>query len=112
MSFSSTILIPNSEIRRIPEDPAENTHVLVHGAFADSSSWEGVTRILLAQKYPVVAFANPLRSVQSDADWEGFRCPLEASCDKLLPAFYLVSYADSWIFSASLTITDSLEIVF
>ena len=37
------------------------TIVLVHGAFADSSSWEGVIRILLAQGYPVVAAPNPLR---------------------------------------------------
>jgi pimeloyl-ACP methyl ester carboxylesterase len=45
------------------------TIVLVHGAFADSSSWEGVTRILLNQGYPVVAAANPLRGLQSDADY-------------------------------------------
>ena len=45
------------------------TIVLVHGAFADSSSWEGVTRILLAEGYPVVAAANPLRSLLSDADY-------------------------------------------
>jgi pimeloyl-ACP methyl ester carboxylesterase len=48
---------------------AKPTIVLVHGAFADSSSWEGVTRILLAQEYPVVAVANPLRSVQGDAEY-------------------------------------------
>ncbi len=45
------------------------TIVLVHGAFADSSSWEGVTRLLLAQGYPVIAAANPLRGLQSDADY-------------------------------------------
>ena len=45
------------------------TIVLVHGAFADSSSWTGVIRILLADGYPVVAAANPLRGVQSDADY-------------------------------------------
>lgn len=48
---------------------AKPTIVLVHGAFADSSSWEGVTRILLAQEYPVVAAANPLRGLQNDADY-------------------------------------------
>lgn len=48
---------------------ANPTIVLVHGAFADSSSWEGVTRILLAQGYPVVAAANPLRGLQSDSDY-------------------------------------------
>jgi pimeloyl-ACP methyl ester carboxylesterase len=43
------------------------TIVLVHGAFADSSSWNDVISTLLAYGYPVVAAANPLRSVESDA---------------------------------------------
>jgi pimeloyl-ACP methyl ester carboxylesterase len=43
------------------------TMVLVHGAFADSSSWNDVIKTLLAHGYPVVAVANPLRSVASDA---------------------------------------------
>ncbi len=44
------------------------TVVLVHGAFADSSSWDGVTAKLQADGYKVVAAANPLRSVKGDAD--------------------------------------------
>jgi pimeloyl-ACP methyl ester carboxylesterase len=47
--------------------PAKPTVVLVHGAFADSSSWNGVTRILLKDGYRVIAVANPLRSVSTDA---------------------------------------------
>jgi pimeloyl-ACP methyl ester carboxylesterase len=43
------------------------TVVLVHGAFADSSSWDGVTAKLLADGYRVVGAANPLRGVASDA---------------------------------------------
>ena len=43
------------------------TIVLVHGAFADSSSWNGVVRILLDGGHRVVAVANPLRGVASDA---------------------------------------------
>jgi pimeloyl-ACP methyl ester carboxylesterase len=43
------------------------TVVLVHGAFADSSGWNDVTRKLTGDGYPVVAFANPLRGVASDA---------------------------------------------
>jgi pimeloyl-ACP methyl ester carboxylesterase len=43
--------------------------VLVHGAFADSSSWDGVVSRLLARGYPVVSVANPLRGVRSDADY-------------------------------------------
>ena len=47
---------------------AKPTIVLVHGAFADSSSWYGVIAILQKDGYTVVAAANPLRSVKSDAD--------------------------------------------
>jgi pimeloyl-ACP methyl ester carboxylesterase len=43
------------------------TIVLVHGAFADNSSWNGVIKILEADGYSVIAAANPLRSVQGDA---------------------------------------------
>jgi pimeloyl-ACP methyl ester carboxylesterase len=43
------------------------TIVLVHGAFADSSGWNGVTRRLLGDGFPVVAAANPLRGVAADA---------------------------------------------
>lgn len=42
------------------------TIVLVHGAFAGSSSWNGVVAELTRQGYPVVAAANPLRGVASD----------------------------------------------
>jgi pimeloyl-ACP methyl ester carboxylesterase len=37
------------------------TIVLVHGAFADSSSWNDVVAPLKQAGYPVVAAANPLR---------------------------------------------------
>jgi pimeloyl-ACP methyl ester carboxylesterase len=43
------------------------TIVLVHGAFADSSSWNDVISTLLAHGYPVVAAANPLRGVKHDS---------------------------------------------
>lgn len=46
----------------------KTTIVLVHGAFADASSWNGVIRILTDRGYPVVAVANPLRGLKSDAD--------------------------------------------
>ncbi|BFM38393.1 hypothetical protein OLK001_03190 [Synechocystis sp. LKSZ1] len=45
------------------------TIILVHGAFAESSSWNGVLTKLIAKGYPVVAAANPLRGVKSDADY-------------------------------------------
>ena len=43
------------------------TIVLVHGAFAESLSWEAVIERLLAKGYPVVAVANPLRGLTSDS---------------------------------------------
>jgi pimeloyl-ACP methyl ester carboxylesterase len=46
---------------------AKPTVVLVHGAFADSASWNGVITDLTAKGYPVVGAANPLRSVAGDA---------------------------------------------
>jgi pimeloyl-ACP methyl ester carboxylesterase len=45
------------------------TVVLVHGAFAESSSWNGVLNKLIAKGYPTVAVANPLRGVKSDANY-------------------------------------------
>ncbi|WP_285423343.1 alpha/beta fold hydrolase [Pseudomonas sp. efr-133-TYG-103a] len=44
------------------------TVVLVHGAFADASSWNGVVGILEKDGYRVIAAANPLRGVRGDAD--------------------------------------------
>jgi pimeloyl-ACP methyl ester carboxylesterase len=43
------------------------TIVLVHGAFAESASWNGVVDPLLDAGHPVIAAANPLRSVSGDA---------------------------------------------
>ncbi len=45
------------------------TIVLVHGAFAESSSWSGVISQLVAEGFPVMALANPLRGVPSDCDY-------------------------------------------
>jgi pimeloyl-ACP methyl ester carboxylesterase len=45
------------------------TIVLVHGAFADSGSWSGVTKALSAKGYPVLSIATPLRGVASDAQY-------------------------------------------
>ncbi len=44
------------------------TIVLVHGAFADSSGWNGVVSKLNRDGYRVVAAANPLRSLKTDAE--------------------------------------------
>ncbi|MFK0158506.1 alpha/beta fold hydrolase [Streptomyces sp. NPDC090493] len=48
---------------------AKPTVVLVHGAFADSSSWNGVIERLRHDGYPVIAPANPLRGLASDSEY-------------------------------------------
>ena len=45
------------------------TIVFVHGAFADSSSWNTTIATLQALGFPVVAAANPLRGLTSDSDY-------------------------------------------
>jgi pimeloyl-ACP methyl ester carboxylesterase len=64
----SAISFAASDTRKSSPD-IKPTIVLVHGAFAESSSWNGVVKRLLAQGYPVVAAANPLRGLHTDAEY-------------------------------------------
>lgn len=48
-------------------DASEPTVVLVHGAFADSSSWNGVIDLLQEAGVTVTAASNPLRGVAHDS---------------------------------------------
>ncbi len=48
-------------------EPKATTIVLVHGAFAGSSSWNRVITDLHADGYSVIAVAVPLRSLKGDA---------------------------------------------
>ena len=43
------------------------TIVLVHGAFAESASWDNVIDTLAGSGHPVIAAANPLRDLAADA---------------------------------------------
>jgi pimeloyl-ACP methyl ester carboxylesterase len=45
----------------------ETTIVLVHGAFAESASWNGVIPPLTHSHHRVIAVANPLRGLAADA---------------------------------------------
>src|SRR6201993_1018385 len=50
------------------DDTAQDvTVVLVHGAFADSSSWNGVVELLQAKGIKVTAAVNPLRGIAIDS---------------------------------------------
>jgi pimeloyl-ACP methyl ester carboxylesterase len=50
-----------------PQDGSRPTVVLVHGAFADSSGWNGVVERLQADEVQVTAAANPLRGISIDS---------------------------------------------
>lgn len=52
-----------------PSGGPKPTIVLVHGAWADASSWDRVARRLQDQGYTVIAPANPLRGVQYDSGY-------------------------------------------
>jgi pimeloyl-ACP methyl ester carboxylesterase len=66
---------------------AKPTIVLVHGAFADSSSWSSEISYLQGQGYPVLAVANPLRGVASDAAY------LESVLDTINGPIVLVGHS-------------------
>ena len=44
------------------------TIILVHGAFAESASWDEVIGPLAVAGHPVIAVANPLRGLAADAE--------------------------------------------
>lgn len=69
--FLGTIIITSLGATMNPASAQDSkpTIVLVHGAFAESSSWNGVLARLIAKGYPTMAVANPLRGVKSDADY-------------------------------------------
>jgi pimeloyl-ACP methyl ester carboxylesterase len=48
-------------------DPSDVTVVLVHGAFADASSWTGVIELLQQRGHTVLAPPNPLRGLTADS---------------------------------------------
>ncbi len=50
-----------------PQDGSQPTVVLVHGAFADGSSWNEVIERLQAEGVQVTAPANPLRGISIDS---------------------------------------------
>jgi pimeloyl-ACP methyl ester carboxylesterase len=57
----------NTTGQRAEDTGVKPTIVLVHGAYADASSWNGVIGRLQQQGYTVIAPANPLRGVAADS---------------------------------------------
>ena len=67
LALAATLLLSSTAFAQ-DDQP---TIVLVHGAFAEASSWNSVVANLRKQGYPVVAVANPLRGVANDAKYVG-----------------------------------------
>ncbi|MEV5956482.1 alpha/beta fold hydrolase [Streptomyces sp. NPDC051987] len=70
LSGTTAVLAPTTAQAGGPSgDPGRQqpTIVLVHGAFADASSWNGVVQRLQRNGYTVDAPANPLRGVAQDS---------------------------------------------
>ncbi|WP_287069924.1 alpha/beta hydrolase [Mesorhizobium sp.] len=59
--------VSDSATAQAADYQAKPTIVLVHGAFAESSSWNGVIAELNRDGFRTIAAANPLRGVASDA---------------------------------------------
>jgi len=58
---------PASPDQQRPARSGDVTVVLVHGAFADASSWTGVIELLQQRGHTVVAPPNPLRGISLDS---------------------------------------------
>jgi len=67
LALATALLLPVGARATTADVKAKPTIVLVHGAFAESSSWNAVIARLEEDGYQAIAAANPLRSVTSDA---------------------------------------------
>src|SRR5689334_10562133 len=67
ISALAVILALSGSVALAAPPPKPVTIVLVHGAFAESASWNRVAAQLKADGYHVIAAANPLRGVKDDA---------------------------------------------
>lgn len=70
VTFATVMKMASSSSHAAESDtPARPTIMLIHGAFAESSSWNRVVNKLLAKGYTVVAVANPLCGQKIDSDY-------------------------------------------
>ncbi|MFB9947622.1 alpha/beta fold hydrolase [Rhizobium puerariae] len=67
LALAAAVSTAATALGQAAEPQAKPTIVLVHGAFAESSSWNGVIGALAKDGYTAIAAANPLRSVAGDA---------------------------------------------
>ena len=92
----------------VTEIPGRATVVLVHGAFADGSSWSGVIERLQAKGISVTAPANPLRGLSADSAY------LESELGQIHGPVVLVghSYAGAVISNAAKNASNVVGLVF
>ncbi|MFI2754044.1 alpha/beta fold hydrolase [Cellulomonas sp. P22] len=92
-----------------PPTTPKPTIVLVHGAWADGSSWDAVTARLQADGYTVVAPPNPLRGLSSDAAYLSAYLAQRTTGPVLLVAH---SYGGAVITNAALSDPDVQGLVY
>lgn len=66
--LAAALFATGAQAQTAPAPSAKPTIILVHGAFADSSSWNRVIPILQRGGYTVIAAPNPLSGVRVDAN--------------------------------------------
>jgi pimeloyl-ACP methyl ester carboxylesterase len=60
---------PTASAPATPSNGIKPTVVLIHGAWADTSSWNGEVTALMKQGYDVRAIANPLENLTTDSEY-------------------------------------------
>lgn len=68
LSLAAVLALSGAAAAQAAPSREKPTIVLVHGAFADSSGWNGVVSRLSRDGYRVIAAANQLRALGSDAE--------------------------------------------
>lgn len=110
----ATALLASAFAARAAAPAADTTVVLVHGAFADGSSWDKVIPLLQAKGLKVVAVQNPLSSLADDVaatqrvvdaqtgkvvlvghSWGGTVITQAGTSDKIKALVYVAAFAPS-----------------
>jgi pimeloyl-ACP methyl ester carboxylesterase len=113
-TFIASALLAATAFAHAAAPANDTTIVLVHGAFADGSSWNKVIPILEAKGYKVVAVQNPLSSLADDVaatqrvvdaqtgkvvlvshSWGGTVITQAGTSDKIKALVYVAAFAPS-----------------
>ncbi|MFD5394252.1 alpha/beta fold hydrolase [Streptomyces sp. NPDC127097] len=110
MAVCTSVAVPAVADGGTTTATAKPTIVLVHGAFADASSWNGVVERLERRGYAVMAPATPLRGLYNDSSPRGlmavtqrpvattaFSEKAKVAAWRHLPSWFLVAKQDKTI---------------